>query len=303
MFFDLKPLPDSTDNVRPIEFYTKNSEVTLSIQAPMVLLCDSVSRPWLERERARLAPAMHTLYVEKALTDYDIYATTHPIITKQRAGNPHYNGSRNTPSYFILSVMKLYAIKLAAQLMPEASHYFWVDIGCAHVVDNHGAYLPGMLSSPNPKVSCVYIHYRSHAELSNMQQFLGRGGLCAIAAGIMSVQKEYVDVFFTRFLSVYYEMLSIGLGHAEEQILAYLFDRFPDMFHLYYGDYYSCASNYRFVVRDYSAIKRFYLSNTLAAGRKDLAKLCAQNVLASVSNRTLGLPAEEIAYLEGIVRE
>jgi hypothetical protein len=69
MFFDLKSLPDATATVRPVEFYVNNGRTTLSTQAPMVIFCDSETRPWIEKIRQEAAPAQTSLYIEKNITD------------------------------------------------------------------------------------------------------------------------------------------------------------------------------------------------------------------------------------------
>jgi hypothetical protein len=300
MFFNLKALPDATDAVRPVEFYVNNGRTTLSQQVPMVILCDSHTRPWIEELRTQLAPGLNTVYVEKSLQDYEHYSLNHSIITENRRGNPNYVNSRNTPSYCLTTVLKFHAIKIAEQVFPDATHYCWIDFGCAHVVKEADVYLPKMLASPNPKVSCAYIHYRPPHEVESMERYLYTGNPCSLAAGIFSVEKSYVNKLFTHALSIFNEMLSKGVGHSEEAVLVYLYTRFPDMFHLYYGDYYSIASNYHYVVRDYHAIRWYFMENAIRNGRRDLAKTCAENILASIERDLFQLPDNDVAFLRTI---
>jgi hypothetical protein len=298
MFFDIQSLQDAMQ-VRPVEFYVKNGVATLGIKTPLVLLCDETTRPWLEAERNRLAPDIPTVYVVKPLNEYDLYSTSHSIITKNRKIKPT-RDPRNTASYCIMTMMKFIAIKIASEKIPDASHYLWIDLGCGHVVDKVIESIPTILASPNPKVSCLYIHYRSHKELIDMNTEFASGGYCGIAAGMFSVESAYVNLLFTRCMMIYYEMLSHGVGYAEESVLTYMFDRYPEMFHLYYGEYYSIATNYKYVSRDYASIKQFFITPAIACGRTDLAAVCAQNILDSVDHMKLTLPAEEIAYLAEI---
>jgi hypothetical protein len=300
MFFNLKALSDATTEVRPVEFYVNNGRTTLSQQVPMVILCDSHTRPWIEELRTQLAPGVNTVYVEKSLQDYEHYSLNHSIITENRRGNPNYVNSRNTPSCFLIYILKFHALKIAENLFPDATHYYWLDFGCAHIARDAETYLPKMLANPNPKISCMYIHYRSNSEIANMQRYMYAGNPCSMAATVFSVEKSYVNKLFTHALSIFYEMLSKGIGHTDEVVLTYLYSRFPDMFHLYYGDYYSTVSNYTDVVMNYSEIKRFFIGPTLASGRHDLAKTCATAILQSVSKGVLSLPQGEITYLQGL---
>lgn len=300
MFFDLKSLPDATDSVRPVDFYVKNGQTTLSQKCPLVILCDKATRPWIEEFRTRLAPGVETVYVERSLMDYEHYRLNHSIIKANRVGNSNYVGSRNTPSYCLTTMLKFQAIKTAHEIFPSASHYFWIDFGCAHIAKDAEVYLPKMLEKPNPKICCMYIHYRHTTDLRRMETYLSAGNPCALAATIFSVENSLVNSFYTRGLAIFYEMLSRGVGHNEEAVLIYLYDRFPEMFHLYYGDYYSTASNYHYVCRDYPAIKAFFLRNTIHCGRLDLARACVSNILESVSGGYLNLPNEELAFLATI---
>ena len=297
MFFDLKSLPDATSAVRPVEFYVKNGQTTLSLNSPMLILCDKVTRPWIEELRGKLAPDAKTVYFEQSLMDYEHYRLNHNVIKSNRQSNSAYSESRNTPSYCLTTMLKFHAIKMAEQVFPDASHYFWVDFGCAHIAAEADVYLPKMLEKPNPKVSCMYIHYRNESSVKDMTEYLKSGNPCALAATIFSVEKSYINAFYTRGLSIFYEMLSNGVGHNEEAVLIYLFNRFPEMFHLYYGDYYSTASNYHYVVRDYHAIKNFFITNALTCGRRDLVRTCVSNIVESVRLGLLSLPESELRYL------
>jgi hypothetical protein len=300
MFFNLKSLPDATAAVRPVEFYVNNGRTTLSQQTRMVILCDSQTRPWIQELRNSLAPGVETVYVEKSLLEYDHYKLNHNIITENRRGNSNYTESRNTPSYCITTTLKFHAIKIAEQIFPDATHYFWIDFGCAHIAKEADVYLPKMLASPNPKVSCAYIHYRPVNEVEPMERYLHAGNPCSLAATIFSVEKSYVNALYTRAMSIFYEMLSKRVGHNEEAVLAYLYTRFPDMFHLYYGDYYSTASNYHYVVRDFHPIRWFFMENAIRNGRRDLAKTCAENILASIERGLFQLPDTDVAFLRSI---
>ena len=300
MFFNLKTLPDATDGIRTVEFYANNGRATLSQQTRMVILCDSENRPWIEEMRNTLAPGVETVYIEKSLHEYDHYKLNHSIIVENRRGNANYTESRNTPSYCLITTLKFHGIKIAEQIFPDATHYIWIDFGCAHIVKEANLYLPKIIASPNPKVSCAYIHYRPVHEVESMERYLAAGNPCSLAAGIFSVEKSYVNKLFTRAISIFNEMLSKGVGHSEEAVLVYLYTRFPDMFHLYYGDYYSIASNYHYVVRDFHPIRWFFIENAIRNGRRDLAKRCAENVLASIERGLFQLPDNDMQFLRSL---
>jgi hypothetical protein len=95
-------------------------------------------------------------------------------------------------------------------------------------------------------------------------------------------------------------MLSKGVGHNEEACLAYLYDRYPEMFTLYYGDYYSSICNYHNIRMDYETIKRCFIEETMNNHNYKIAKECASKVIESIEKGTLSLSEEEIIYLKSI---
>lgn len=264
MFFNLKKLPDATDSVRPPEFYTKNGRSTLDLPYPMVIFCDAETRPFLERKYP-------TVYVEKALTDYDFYKTLWPIIVENRKTNPSPD-SRNTASYFLLCMFKLHALQHSKNLFP-GTHLAWVDMGASHIVRSFTPAVLAMVERPNPKLSCCYIHYRSHNELYPMKERNGLAGGCGIAATVFTIEKIYVDRVYCAMFSLMYEQIALGVGHCDEQVFTYLYDNHPEWFTLYFGDYYSCCTNYHSNVEDRNSIMAHFIQNAHNAGREDLVKL------------------------------
>jgi hypothetical protein len=156
------------------------------------------------------------------------------------------------------------------------------------------------MENPHPKVSCAYIHYRPSYRLQDMKSYLEHGNPCSLAATVFTVQREYVNLLYTRAMSIFYEMLSKGVGHNEEACLVYLYDRYPEMFTLYYGDYYSSICNYHNIILDYNTIRYCFINEALNNNRRDLAKNCAKIVLESVRKNILSLPEEEVRFIENI---
>jgi hypothetical protein len=307
-FFNLKDLPDSTGGVRDIDFYLEHGKTVLSIKSLLVIFCDEVTQPKLKALRDQLNPELNpedTIYIVKNITEYDIYKLNHQIITENRKKSKGYKdpNERNTPSYFITTVFKFIAIKIVKDITQDQNfiHFAWIDFGCAHVVDRAAEFIPKMLESPNTKFSCLYIHYRPHNLIDNMEKYLEYYNPCSLAAGVWTIEKDIVDLFYTRFMSIFYEQISRGVGHSEESVLVYMYDRYPEMFTLNYGDYYSLLTNYHNVVRDYHSIKNYFILETLRNNRLDLAQNCVKRALVSVENRTLELPKEEIDFLNSII--
>jgi hypothetical protein len=178
-FFNIKLFPDATELVRSKEFYMEKGRVTLGLDAPMIVFCDDSSVDDIKAIRGDKP----TEYVVKSITEYDFFEDHVDIIRKNRVGIPKYVTSRNTPSYSLLTLFKVYAIYQAFIKNPfKTTHFTWIDFGGSHImrdIEKHG---PKMLAEPHPKISLCYIHYRSHAELAMTGTFVN-GGQCGIGAG------------------------------------------------------------------------------------------------------------------------
>jgi hypothetical protein len=266
MFFNLKKLPDATETVRPPSFYVENGKPTLNLPYPMVIFCDAETRPFLEA--ARKHP---TVYVEKELAEYEFYQTLWPIIIENRktTGSPD---SRNTASYFLLCMFKLHALVLARNKFP-CTHLAWIDLGASHVVRSFPTAAPAMLDRPNPKLSCCYIHYRPSDQLYPIRERNGLAGQCGMAGTIFTVEASYVNRVYTAMFAILYEHISEGVGHTDEQVFTYLYDKHPELFTLYFGDYFSCLTNYHSNVDDHWVIRTHFIENARRAGRSDLVAL------------------------------
>jgi hypothetical protein len=297
MYFNIKNLPDATDQVRPQSFYMEKGRATLGLDFPMIVFCDDTCYDDIKTLRGDRP----THYIVKSLLDYDFYKDNYDIIKNNRVGNPHYVDSRNTTSYCILTIFKLYAMHLAKQSSPfiEATHYAWVDFGGSHILRNFEEYAPLMLRAPHPKVAFCYIHFRGAQEMTMTSEF-AKGGYCGVGATCFTIERDYVSRFYNACISIFHEMLAIKLCHHEEQIMAYFYHRYPELCTLYYGDYYSILSNYHVVRDDYESVKRYFIMESLVKGRRDLASGAAKAVLSSVENGNISLHQNEIEFLKSL---
>jgi hypothetical protein len=102
-------------------------------------------------------------------------------------------------------------------------------------------------------------------------------------------------------LSVFYEQLGKGVGHCEEQVLTQCYSRYPELFCLYYGDYYSAATNYHYIKRDYYAVKYYFIEKALNDDCKNIAKDAALKVKESIKLGLLDIPGEEHIFIDNII--
>ena len=308
MYFNLKELPDTSKETRPIEFYLTNGRGTLQLEYPMVLFCDSVTKPLLKSLRDELVDPelVPTIYIERNLADYDFYKLSWPLITENRKKSNSYKNTndRNTVSYLLVCMFKILAIQTASQRNDFGSyHYFWMDFGCSHVAKNDMREASiKMLEKPNPKVSLLYVNYRSKQTLSDIVRVVN-AGTCGMAGTIFSAQKEYIPQLCSYMWSIFYEMIALGIGHTDEQVFTYCYDRHPEIFTIYYGDYYSVIKNYHHVTQDWHTVKWCFIQQALNAGRDDLAKDAAKSIMEGYEKKDSDFPESEVEYMLSIINK
>lgn len=271
MFFNLQQLPGAVASTRPLEFYLTNGRATLSAPAPMVIFCDSITRPAIQAIREEVS-SHSTTYIEKNIAEYDYFKTLYPIILNNRMRSSGYKdpSDRNTPVHLLTMMFKIHALCMAYQ-QTSATHYIWLDFGCSYMALDVSTAIVPIIEKPNPKISCGAIHYRSKRELYPMSEYMKWGGPCSLVGTVVTIQREYMERFYTGMMSIFYEQLQNGVGHTDEQALVYLFDRHPEWFTLYYCDYRSCLVNYHRSIHDHWTIRTHFIANARADGRNDLA--------------------------------
>lgn len=294
MFFNLKNLKDQTSETRPLDFYVKNGSVILSLPYPMVIFCDNDTKDIIKEMRETELLKINkedikTEYIVKNITDYEYFELNWDIIDENRKRSNGYKSvSRNTVSYFLTVMFKAVALRIAKMKnFFDTQYYAWIDFGCNHICRNIKKYASRILEQPNPKISVCYIHYRGHEEIRDMKSYMEYGGKCGLAATAFTAEKSYIDKFYNLMFSIFNEQLYKGYGHTEETVMAYCYDRSPELFNIYYGDYYSVFSNYFEPLDDINSIVNFFINESLRKNRLDLAKNCAQKVLNSITKNEL----------------
>ena len=298
MYFNIKDLPDNTDEVRPKAFYMEKGKATLSLNAPMVIFCDDTCYEDIKAIRDAAIPnaESQTTYIIKPITEYDFYKYSYPIIRKNREHVKMYENSRNTSSYFILCMFKILGLLISKQKNPYGTPFYaWVDFGGSHIMRSFNEYALKMLENPNPKVSFCYIHYRNGQELSLNNKFCA--GFCGIGATAFTVEADYMNQFYNGTMSIFHEILFNKMGHADEQVLTYFHHKHPELCTIYYGDYYSILTNYHFVREDFNSVKNFFINEAIKKGNSNLALVCISHVLRSIREGHLILSDSDYTHL------
>lgn len=285
MFFNMKKLKDSTELTRPFDFYIENCVHVLKLDYPMVIFCDEDTHEPLKTIRDNEVKDNKTKYIIKNIECYEYYQNCWNIITNNRIKNGQPLDRRNTSSYFLMGMFKAFAFNYVHHNnFFNTTHYAWIDIGCNHIVKELSKYAEIMLNNPTPKVSACYIHYRSHEELSNMKEYMKTGGPCGVASTAFTIEANYVERFYTSMFSIFYEKLYKEVGHTDETVMTYCYDRYPEIFNIYNGDYQSIFVNYHNPTQNIDIIVYCFIMNAIKDNKLDIAKNAAIKILNSNNN-------------------
>lgn len=266
MFFNLAGTAHASRATRPLEFYMNHGRPTLELPHPMVVFCDEDTQPLL----AAIRGDRPTTYIVKSIFEYEHVKAWLPIVQATRASKS-YDDPRNTPSHFMVTSFKPMALHLAKKAVPVDT-YLWLDLGASHIARGFPDAVDRILAAPRPKIGLCYIHYRPTHELYPMKRYLATGGPCGLAGTAFTVAADYVDRFFLSMMSVAFEQVAEGVGHTEEQAMIYVYDRHPEWFSLYFGDYQSTLTNYHRAVEDLHIIEGCFRQRAQAEGRGDLVQ-------------------------------
>jgi len=303
MYFNLRELADVSRATRPIEFYLKAGQGTLQLDYPMVIFCDATTRPLIQRLRDELiGPNSKTIYIEKPLAEYDLYKINWPIIRENRIRRKRNPEDRNTCSYYLTCMFKIQAMKIAEARDDFAgTHYFWVDFGCSHIAHSKTMKVDAirMLESPKSKVAALLIRYWTHAERENLIETVEQG-TCGMAGTVFSIEKAYVARFYSAMLSVFYELLFKEAGHTDEQVMTICYYRWPELFNLCYGDYYSVISNYHDVINDWHTTHYHVIDTALRDNNRNEAKKAARAIEHSVTNGRLSIADDDLSFIKSL---
>jgi hypothetical protein len=95
-------------------------------------------------------------------------------------------------------------------------------------------------------------------------------------------------------------MLARGVGHTDEQVFTYCYDRHPELFTIYFGDYYSVIKNYHYVCQDWHTIKWCFIEQAKQANRHDLAQAAAKSIIEGFEKNQSDFPESEIEFMRSI---
>jgi hypothetical protein len=148
--------------------------------------------------------------------------------------------------------MARYAMLKKAIADSGGSHFAWINICIERMGIRNVQWLDDALSGMRRKFSTCRIGY-ARPSLDDLGTFYGKGGCsdassscggCTFCSGFFTGHRETMVEVCDRMESRFFEALSLGYGHADEQIMALVHAEHPDLFSWYIGDYAQMITNY-----------------------------------------------------------
>ena len=265
-YFDLTRMPDASAEIkaRDRKHYFESARATFALDRNIVVYCEEDS---LESLKA-LRPAHLMERTRFIVVDFEKLPLTkyrQQIIENRRRIN--YNAdNRNTASYYLLCMARYALGKRTMDENPFGStHFAWLNICIERMGYKNLIHLEDIFSGPpRDKVSTCYIDYIPKTALEPVSSYLAFGR-CSLCSGFFTGRRDYFYEFCNLVEQKFLYYLERGYGHADEQLFSPVYFAHPELFDLYYGDYYQMITNYRYIYENVELQFRYVLPKSIAA--------------------------------------
>ena len=243
-YFDLTKMPDATNAIkaRSQPYYMEHARATLALDQNLVVFC--------EEENLQKLQAMRPPHLLKKTRFEVVDFETLPLtkyrnqIRQNRINNPYRGDERNTPSYYLLCMARYGLLRRVMQENPfKSTHFCWLNICIERMGYTNLIHLDDVFSRTRDRVSTVYIDYIAKSQLKPAQTYY-QFGRCSLCSGFFTGSMPALYEFCSRIEDKFLHYLSMGYGHADEQLYSPVYFEVPDHFELYYGDYQQMITNY-----------------------------------------------------------
>jgi hypothetical protein len=247
-YFDLTAMPDASNAIkaRPSRHYLESARATLALEQPMVVFCEKDTVDALKAFRPE-----HLLSItEFRVVDFEELPMTHyrTTIAENRVSHPYSGDERNTPSYYLLCMARYAMLKQVMEENPfKSTHFSWLNICIERMGYANLAHLDSVFrGTPRDRVSTCYIDYVPKTIVDNVPEYF-KFGRCSLCSGFFTGAKEYLYEFCCKVEEAFLTCMGLGYGHADEQLFSIVYFEKPELFEVYYGDYFDMIVNYRTV--------------------------------------------------------
>lgn len=150
------------------------------------------------------------------------------------------NKEKDTAKFACLTHAKFHCIKQAININPfDSTHYAWIDAGILKIARN--AELLSQLVAPD-KIKLLMLNYTSNNEIKRGDFVL----TCRykIAGGLFVGSKALMEKFIDAMITEAEVSLKQGIFGLEQEFMAIVYKKQPELFEPYYGDFCDLITNY-----------------------------------------------------------
>lgn len=234
-FYRLDDNPIQSDRIRT---YLESGQKLLNNGCNIVTFCEpdmgSHIRSLCRSDRSVVIPVPKSLLPNYRLLD-KIRSDRH-----RRQYNPD---PRNTPEYFALTCSKPWFVSKAVDLdLFGSSHFAWADFGLYKTCDVRREDLDLILDSNIDQMNVAILNSHSPSLLGDLEKYYAYGH-AGLGGTFWSGSIENMKLYCDHAMSKFNEMVELGYGHADEQIMFQVYHENPELFRCYPADYISIIEN------------------------------------------------------------
>ena len=229
------------------ETYFENAASLLACPVRFIIYCDPCHA---ERVRTLRKDA---IVIARPFNRFPQHALIERI-RANRVARPYRQDPRNTPTYYAITLAKFQMLLEVAQLYP-CDHLAWIDFGIKKV--HKETFKPDLLHAiertPSDRFRVCMIDLLPRDWVLNYDWFYEQGR-CMLAGGTMYGARAAVESACLALLDEAEETIANKYGHAEEQVMATLFVKRPELFSFWFSDYHGLLENVEKVTTNHGRV-------------------------------------------------
>jgi hypothetical protein len=276
-YFDLTRMPDASASIRgrPAKHYLDSARSTLALDQNMIVFCEEDTLETLKE----LRPVWlydKTQFIPVSFEDFPLTKYRDQIIENRRQ-KPYHFDDRNTASYYLFCMARYAMLKRVITENPFGStHFAWLNICIERMGFKNLIELPNVFKYNRDKFSTAWIDYQPLSLIANPGEYY-KFGRCGMCSGFFTGNAHYMSQFCDAMEEKFLYYLSLGYGHADEQLFSPIYFERPELFDLYFADYQQMVSNYAYMTdANDRTMQPYFIPHAIAAGDWQACKaVCA----------------------------
>jgi len=253
--------------------YFADAASLLACPQSFVIFCDPVH---VERIRALRSDAV---IIGRPFCRFPQHAWIERI-RANRVARPYNQDPRNTPTYYAITLAKFQMLLDVAQLY-TCDNVAWIDFGIKKV---HASFRSDLLAAvartPSDRLRVCMIDLLPRDWVLNYDWFYQQGR-CMLAGGTLYGSKAGVERACLALLDEAEETIARQYGHAEEQVMATLFVKRPELFSFWFSDYQGLLENVERVTTNHGRVADVY-NKSMQYGYPEVTEAVSLNTTACV---------------------